>query len=599
MHQLKRALISLSFMLAFMIVLEIVRMGLANDSKTGVNTVKVYPGAISAADDSTYLAKKYLLLYDGNEKHSAYAKDNYSELLKYLKIDFDLKDVKEYSGDYKGYDCVLITTADWALIKGIPSLVSYVEAGGNAAFLLTPLAEGTYYTLSSYLGIIETGNPTQRQGVITQGNFMICGPNLKFDYPSVLNYAYGLQLSKECEVLLRAGDNVPLVWSIKKGQGKIAVCNTDLTKSKNARGVVTGIIANLEEDFNYPISNAWVTFLTAFPTTSTSTNNAYIRKLYAVDTNSFIRNLWWPDMLRIYKKYRIYYTSVFVQNYTENVKPPFYQEGLSKNDLIGLGSDILRSRGEIGFNGYNYRPLGLKGDFKMEGWFVPWTEFSDMVMATQEVVKFTHTAFPNYELKTYAPPAGQLSPEGRRAVIEGCNTVKVISGLYESNWGNQLVQEFKTESDGIVSLPRIASGFDPPTGIEWNLANSAEATGIISHDINMIEILFPDGKGVKWSAMYKKLTDILNSMRASYSYIEPKTASNAGVNIDNTTKLAIKRKADEKGIYISASNLTPSQEFILRSEKEVKSTNGCTVTKINASTYLVKAEKAEFSIIWN
>jgi hypothetical protein len=134
MHQLKRALISLSFMLAFMIVLEIVRMGLANDSKTGTNTIKVYPAPVSAVADESYLTKKYLIVYDANEKHSAYAKDNYAGLLQYLKIDYDLKDVKEYTGDYKGYDCVLITTADWGLIKDLPSLVNPSPTFGHLIF---------------------------------------------------------------------------------------------------------------------------------------------------------------------------------------------------------------------------------------------------------------------------------------------------------------------------------------------------------------------------------------------------------------------------------------------------------------------------------
>ncbi len=599
MFQLKRAIISLSLMLAFMIVLEIVRMGLANDSKYGINIVDTLPLIVSASEDLNYSSLDYLILYDNNETNSIYAKTNYEELFKFYKINVEIKDTREYIGDYRNYKGVFIAFADWALINNIPSLINYVEQGGNVAFIFTPLFEGTYNTLSSPLGIIETGDPLPREGIITQGDFLICGNDVRFEYPSILNYAYQIQLNDNCEVLLRSFDNTPLLWKTNKGNGMVVVCNNDLTKSKHSRGLVTGIIALFEKDFLYPVANSWVTFLTAFPTSSNSTNNAYIRKLYALDTNSFIRNMWWPDMLRLSRKYNIYYTSVFVQNYTANVEPPFYQEGLTKNDLIGVGSDILRSKGEIGFNGYNFRPLGLEGDFKLEGWFVPWVKYENMVLATKEVVSFTKEAFPNYILRTYAPPAGQLSPDGRRAVIEGCPTVKVISGLYESNWGNQLVQDFKKEQDGTISFPRVANGFIPETGIQWDLSNSAEAFGIVSHDIDMIEILFPDGEDYKWNIISKMLTDLIEKLRTSYKFIEPQTASNAAQRVERLSQLKITQKKDDKGIYYKCFDFTANTNFILRTQKAIKTTVGCSTTKINNNSYLVTAQTPDFSILWS
>jgi hypothetical protein len=74
----------------------------------------------------------------------------------------------------------------------------------------------------------------------------------------------------------------------------------------------------------------------------------------------------------------------------------------------------------------------------------------------QELVRYGDTLFIEPRFSTYVPPSNYLSDEGRQTVRETIPQIRVISGLYLREEGvNALVQEFREEPDGLISVPRI------------------------------------------------------------------------------------------------------------------------------------------------
>lgn len=598
MPQLRRALISLSLMIIFMLILQVVRMGLVSESENIYNIPNRLPLATSTFVEPDAKNSRYLIVYNQDEELSVNTKSSLSYMLQYQKAEVNVKEAKEFNNEYEGYKAVIIASGDWGIVS-LDKLSSYVEKGGNVLLAIMPNVNSAYYSLGPALGIRETGTIKENKGVITKSDFLIAGRDKKYIVAPWLVQSLYVQLSDKCIVHMTSDDGAPLLWQVKHGSGNFIVSNTPMISYKSGRGVATGALSLLDDFYIYPITNAWVEFITGFPASADSINSMVIKKYYSTDVNSFVRKKWWPDMAKLAYKYNMVYTSIYVQNYNDVVEPPFFAEGLTRNDLISLGTEVMRSGGEMGFHGYNYRPLGLKDTIGKGGWFIPWPGITEMEQATKAICDFTRASFPNYTLRCYVPPAGQLTEEGRTAMLKYATGVKIISGVYEKYYQDQLVQEFSPGKDGIAEFPLAAIGSDPSKGSEWQLVNTAESLGIISHDISLIDIMYPTQSDKTWDKIMPILDGLFKRSYDTYGFLDRETVTNASEKVLRHTILKVNRKKESNSMTVFCENLTPGSSFILRTDRAISSSTGCMFKRIATNAYIITAQTPKFSLAWN
>src|SRR5690606_9546319 len=146
--------------------------------------------------------------------------------------------------------------------------------------------------------------------------------------------------------------------------------------------------------------------------------------------------------------------------------PSYRQEDLT--NLIVYGREVLKTGGEIGIHGYNHQSLTFREDIAKEYGYYPWNSYEDMEASVREVVTFIERAFPNYDAVSYVPPSNVLSEEGRTALVNNWENLRVIASLYEDDpKGYSYVQEFEIAEDGIVEMPRITSGYYEAPDMLW------------------------------------------------------------------------------------------------------------------------------------
>ena len=118
--------------------------------------------------------------------------------------------------------------------------------------------------------------------------------------------------------------------SFNGGSGKIVFFNGTMLTEKMNRGLITGSLSFLNEDFIYPIINTEVNFIDDFPSPVPEGFSPSIKEEYNMTTKDFYREVWWPDIQKFGSKYDLKYTGLIIQNYSNKVTPPFNTVDSSK-----------------------------------------------------------------------------------------------------------------------------------------------------------------------------------------------------------------------------------------------------------------------------
>jgi len=591
MEGYKRIIVILTFFLLIILLLQLARMGVINNAKDYVNIIEPQPETISTALTIKNTDINFFIIFDNNSEGSIRCAENYESLFDKYKLNY-----KTYTSDdniefYDNLSGVILTFSDYNCFNSFDILFDYVNRGG-AFITAVPCEDGKIYnSLAGTFGIMEHTTGGYSDYIIDKKG-IVGSAGEKYPYTGKVLYSRKVRLRPDCEIYLENENNIPLLWKINFGKGLIYCVNSDVIQFPTGRGVVTELIYEItKKSILYPSYGIITLHLESFPGPSIRGNYKILR-----DSNKqydgFIKDILWPDVIKISKRYGIKPTIVFVQSYSSETRYPFGVGELLSSTLMTYGIEALQNGGEISYHGYCYRPLGLKGELLEKGWFEPWSSYEDIQKSLKITQDFFNDGFPKYKLTTYFPPEGRMS----QGVLHKCQDlmpdVKTICIPYHNSMGDQLYGDFKTDSNGIFFYS-ITSGVD---GIRWNAKNSLRSLGIISQSVDIPYAIVSDK--YNWFNISEDIENIIKEAYERLPYIKPMKVSDAANRIKLYENISFVYNEDNDGINVEINNFFKGISFLLRTSKIPTNSDEYEIFKADDGLYSIIPKKPCFKIIW-
>lgn len=542
---------------------------------------------------------QYCLVYDSADHESIAIKDNVLEVLRYIKQPYSLTDFDKEEIVYNECHVILLAASLEQLNNDVEMLTEYVHDGGYL-FQLRMDEPGEVFTqLYRKLGIVNFTYQMANWGIILDSNLLIGQKGLEIGDDFIYNDSLTVELDSQAEILAKGLTRMPLLWKQKYGSGAFMVYNGNNLGQKVNRGLIVGGISLLQPDYIYPIFNSKLFYIDDFPAPIPRGKNDSIYAEYRMDTPTFYRDIWWPEMIKVAKKYNIKYTAVAIQSYDDNVRTPFVKLGDEElHNLIAYGREVIKSGGELGIHGYNHQSFTLNEKISSHYGYNAWESVSDMEAATKEVLSYLAKAFPSYRVMSYVPPSNVLEPSGRQALMNSWPELSVISSLYDIDPDNRAyVQEYEIAEDGIVEMPRITSGYFDDPYMVWMEANAITSLGMFSHFLHPDDLIDVErNNNSSWKKLYEDFGSMLQRLDQTYPWMRSMVSNEAALDMAKVLKMDIARTYSDKSIQVKTTMDDFTQYFILRTDKKIGRQTNCFVKKIDANTYLVTADHADFTI---
>ena len=370
---------------------------------------------------------------------------------------------------------------------------------------------------------------------------------------------------------------------------------------KGGRGFALSALSALEDTLVYPIINAGIVFIDDFPAPQPEGFDALLKQDYGYDIQGFFRNHWWPDMKQLAWDYQLRYTGVLIETYNDNVTGPFNAQGVDDVLQKYYTSELLHAGGEIGLHGYNHMPLCPPGFIYEDAGYKAWPTPFAMSQSLLELARYGSKLFLNANFTTYVPPSNYLSDLGRQTLIQTLPNIRVISGLYIEEAGNNaLIQEFDEAPDGTVNVPRITSGFEVDDFMGFVLAQELALHGVYSHFIHPDDILDTmRGGNRSWDVMYTEPSAIkFRQSAARTRTFGSMTASEGAAAVQRFARLHVTRETDAQGMTITLSPFYGDAWLALRTRGTPVSVEGGVLYPISEGLYWVKANRAVVRVVW-
>ena len=385
-----------------------------------INSQKELTSAQSPVLPSGTDFEKYLIVSDNSETNSVETRNQLKAVLTYMQKDFIEKNSKEAAGDLTGYDSVFFTFERLDFVPDLNRYIDYAGSGGSLVFLTRPVADNSFESIKTLLGIKENAKQAiNARGIKMLSDVLIRAAGFKTDSDIILNSSMDLKLDSDIKPLISSYADLPLLWEKNYGKGRFVVFNGTILNVKNNRGLIAGIIGVAKDNLIYPVVNVKMIHIDDFPSPVPSGKNDAIYEEFSRNISQFYREVWWPEMVKIAKKFDIKYSGFVVESYNNVSEPPF--PAAKSEDIKNLflyGKELFGIGGEIGIHGYNHQSLAPEGYIVQNLGYLPWKSEHDMFLSLRELSEFIKGVFSNYSLRAYVPPSNILSPEGRKAVLK-------------------------------------------------------------------------------------------------------------------------------------------------------------------------------------
>lgn len=569
-----------------------------NTNITNLNNKRFSSTQYNEIKNNSY--DKFLILCgNGEEDNKIY--ENFKVILEDMDKQLIKLPINEFKGDTTGYRGVIINDEYLEDFNYLSQLIDYVKKGGNLIFSQRPLISDNLKSISKDIGIekILSNDPIDADSMYVISNILIKGYGLKRTKDTE-NSSLKIELTKDSLVHMHADKDIPLLWEKNLENGKIIFSNGQFLSEKGNRGLLTGVLYRTGKNFIYPIINSKVFDIDDFPAPIPKNISENIFDEYKMNDQKFFTNIWWPDIVEICSKYNLKPTGYLIYNYQDVTKDIENFEGDAYYEsLITQGRNLFKIGGELGIHGFNHQPLRTEGYKDDSLGYNSWKDYNTMVNAQIALNKFIHTIYPNYEVKGYVPPSNIISEEGISALKKGFPSVNVISSLYVvSKEDIAYEQEFSKGADGIYNFPRYSSGYDYEEFDRWMVYNGITINGVFSHFIHPDDILDPErNHGLSWEGLKKDFTKLMSEVYDNFKWLKSDTISQ-GVGALNeylTTKSAFSYK--ENSIKGSLEYSCKNDYFILRTDKPITKSIGCSYEKIDDELYLIHSTETDFEII--
>ena len=547
------------------------------------------------------LAQDNLVLYDENNDTSRRAKEQFTQILKDMRMGYRLVDIsKETIPSFSDYKKVVVLLSD---LEGLGDkaleMVDWVEQGGNVLFAVTLSKDSILTEIEQKLGVLSSSfENAYVKKIYIDKDFMI-GGGKSYAIDGAFHSAWSVILSPDAKVHAWTDDEAktPLVWEKKHGQGKFVVDNFGIYE-RAVRGLYAASYSLMTSATAYPVINGTTFYLDDFPSPVPAGDATYIKRDYNMSISDFYTNIWWPDLLKLAETYGIKYTGGVIENYEDDTSGNVHSQK-DVDRFKYFGKSLLANGGEISYHGYNHQPLTPKGvDYGDEfPTYKTWKDKKAMASAISELLRFTKELFPKGEKSIYIPPSNVLSKEGREVLREKFPEIKSIASNYFPGKFTYS-QEFEVADDGMVEQPRIVSGASWDAYSKLTVFSELNMHYVTTHFLHPDDVMDEDrGAKLGWSKLYKDFQNEIESLYKVVPNIRRLTGSEMAGAVQRYAILTINQNRTDTGLELELGNFHNQAYVMIRlNEGEPGKVKGGKLEHLTGNLYLLEATSAKVSI---
>ncbi|WP_323757685.1 DUF2194 domain-containing protein [Roseivirga sp.] len=279
---------------------------------------------------------------------------------------------------------------------------------------------------------------------------------------------------------------LPIIMENMVGNGKVINFNTTIKLERSDRGLLFAAILSGLEGVPYPIVNTSTIFIDDFPTPTYGIKSEPIKSEFDLTQAEYVTNVWWPDMIKVSKRFGIAYSAYPTFNFNEIKSPPFLfnewdaqktiRNGKQLSASVWMSKEVLKNEFELGIHGYNHESL------MKEIWDNP-ENIDAAFKATRK--KWTVDRFGKYP-KSYVAPSNYIDSMGLVHLKRVMPEIEFMSTTY----GGELIEGGGRDFDpdpfepGLFDYPRITSGYVFTDREEYFHQSLYLYTGIWTHFIH-------------------------------------------------------------------------------------------------------------------
>ena len=548
------------------------------------------------------LDQKVLLLSNSQDETSKRALDQYQQILKDMRVGYQVLDVsKQAIPDFKQYERVIVLLANLDdMRESVFKLVDWTQDGGQTLFGVAMVQSDTLSAIQDQLGIAQAVDGMAKVESISFSPKFMIGSGRNYRVSDPFESAYNAQLGQTAELYAWTGGQhkVPLVWRQKAEKGTFVVANIGIYE-KATRGFYAAAYSLLGRATAYPVVNGAVYYLDDFPSPVPMGDAQYIKRDYQVSIQDFYTNIWWPDVKSLGSKYGIRHTGGLIENYGNETTGQVVRQD-NVEGFRFFGKSLLQNKGEIAYHGYNHQPFSLDNiDYgKVFPDYKHWSSKQAMKKAMQELIDFGEELYPGTNKSVYIPPSNVLSQEGRELLGQDFPMIKAIASNYFEG-DLSYVQEFEIADDGIVEMPRVASGAFWDDYMTLSVVSELNMHFVSSHFLHPDDTLDED-RGAKegWKKMFSSLDKELAWIhKEAAPQLRQLTGSEMAGAVQRYSILKVKQTEEEHLIRYQLENFKDHAYLYLRLNQDaIDHVSGGRVQELGPGFYLLKAESDKIEV---
>lgn len=367
-----------------------------------------------------------------------------------------------------------------------------------------------------------------------------------------------LSVDEDADVYIRDEDSgVPVLYTYNYGEGKICLINGTFLSDIRSAGLLTGAVGVLEEDFIYPVLGIKLVFLDNFPML-TFINDKLCMQMYGCSTESFVRDVVWPDFQGMCLRTQTPYTSSVLAVSSSDKNFPVINDSL----FTTIGKAALQFDGELVY----------ASNCKSGG----------KVCFNRDFIDEFKEVFVNYEIQGLVRQTDFFSEDMLNIPNAHIGTVR--TKLEDKNAG------FSCDKD-YTEFPAATAGNSMEEGNLFSISSVLAAYGMVSHVFDINTLIAEDENTASWDIDKKQIGIFEKEVLACASWLEGKVLSQTAPAVRSYLNLEFTWKREKDRLEIDCGNMMVDQAFFFRTDDKIKEAEGLVYEEAGNGYYLLHVQQ--------
>lgn len=452
-------------------------------------------------------------------------------------------------------DMLMIEGSELKTEKEAEQLEQLIEEQKTLIFLSLPTQDYIeQYDLNELLGIRKVfGQHTQKELNLVSG-FMLGGFH---QFEDLIYNALDLDLLFSTKVYAYGkktqDKGSPVIWRNTYNNSEVYVVNGPFMETDASDGITSAILAEIEEDYIYPVLNARLMVYESFPYVSDK-NKKQLEKNYNRDAMRVQHDILFPDLLSINKLRGFIPNGFFRLGFEETELSKISPN--NQRELTSYQAQLFKDGGEVG--------LRYTGDIERD-------------------LNGYNQVFKDSDVKSVLINAETTDTEIAE-ILEATEAVETIIGPFEKEKNYQYL------NDQAIYLPFTSEGIVRSGQAELEFVSMVTAHGTIAQNLDLEEIINPADGQEKWTGGHKKYVQFIDNYRKQFSFLDSRNITETSTILKNLLNNAPAINKSSNTIEISFPNWQGESHYILRTPKKIKSVENGTFKEIEENAYLITAQ---------